>query len=126
MLIEVNGDNHVDAAKFRAFAEGEVEAAVGRFGDRITRVEVQLGDENADKGGADDCRCMMEARMPGHHRLAVTEKAASLGQAIVGAAEKLERLVEHTVGRLTDDRYRAGPALPDEPVAPLPSEPRPD
>jgi ribosome-associated translation inhibitor RaiA len=126
MLIEVNSDNHVDAAKFRQFAETEIEAAIGHYADRITRVEVQLQDVNAGKGGDDDCRCMMEARMPGRHDLAVTEKAASIGQAIVGAAEKLERLVEKTIGRLEDGKYRAGPPLPADPVPPLPSEQRGD
>lgn len=122
MLIEVNGDNHVDAAKFRQFAETEVDAAIGRYSDRITRVEIQLQDVNANKGGGDDCRCMMEVRMPGRQPLAVTEKAASIGQAIVGAAEKLERIVEHTIGKREDGRYRKGPPLPDDPVPPLPSE----
>ncbi len=122
MLIEVNSDNHVHAAKFRQFVETEIETAVGRYADRITRVEVQLQDVNAAKGGGDDCRCMMEARMPGQKNLAVTEKAASIGQAITGAADKLERIVEHAIGRLEDGKYRAGPELPADPVPPLPSE----
>jgi hypothetical protein len=122
MLIEVNSDNHVDAAKYRQFAETEVDAALGRFGERITRVEVQLQDVNAAKGGENDMRCMMEVRIAGQKPLAVTERAASIGEAIVGAAEKLERLVENTIGRLEDGKYRAGPELPPEPVPPLPSE----
>jgi ribosome-associated translation inhibitor RaiA len=120
MLIEVNSDNHVDAAKFRDFATTEVEAAIGHHGERVTRVEVQLQDVNADKGGDADCRCMMEVRLAGQKPLAVTAHAASVGQAIVDAAEKLERLVEHTVGRLEDDKYRPGPPLPTDPVPPLP------
>lgn len=122
MLIEVNSDNHVDAAKYRQFAETEVDAAIGRFGERITRVEVQLQDVNAAKGGENDMRCMMEVRIAGQKPLAVTQRAASIGEAIVGAAEKLERLVENTVGRLDDGKYRAGPEIPPDPVPPLPSE----
>jgi ribosome-associated translation inhibitor RaiA len=122
MLIQVNSDNHVDGEKYRQFIETEVEAALGNYADRITRVEVHLQDTNAAKGGQDDCRCMMEARMPGKHELAVTVKAESVSQAIVAAAEKLERLVENTVGRLDDAKYRAGPPLPTDSVPPLASE----
>jgi len=37
--------------ELRSFIEGEVERAMGRFSDRLTRPEVYLSDENADKGG---------------------------------------------------------------------------
>lgn len=126
MLIEVNSDSHVEAAKYRQFAETEVDAALGRFGERVTRVAVQLQDVNAGKGGQDDMRCMMEVRLAGQKPLAVTQRAASVGEAIVGAAEKLERLVERTVGKLEDGKYRAGPPLPAEVVPPLPSERAPE
>lgn len=126
MLIEVNSDNHVEAAKYRQFAETEVDAALGRFGERVTRVAVQLQDVNAGKGGQDDMRCMMEVRLAGQKPLAVTQRAASVGEAIVGAAEKLERLVERTVGKLEHGKYRAGPPLPAEVVPPLPSERAPE
>ena len=43
--------------------EGDVEAALGRFGGRLARVEVHLGDESADKAGAADKRCSTEARL---------------------------------------------------------------
>jgi len=37
--------------ELRSFIEGEVERAMGRLSDRLTRPEVYLSDENADKGG---------------------------------------------------------------------------
>jgi hypothetical protein len=42
--------------------EGEVEAALGRFGGQLMWVEVHLGDESADKAGAADKRCSTKAR----------------------------------------------------------------
>jgi hypothetical protein len=42
--------------------EGEIEAALGRFGGRLVRVEIHLGDENAGKAGAAGKRCSTKVR----------------------------------------------------------------
>jgi hypothetical protein len=68
--------------------------------DRITRVEVHLSDENGQNRGGRDQRCMMEARVQGRQPLAVTDQAESLEQAVAGAAGKLARLIESTLGRV--------------------------
>jgi hypothetical protein len=122
MQIQVNHDDHVRGAKFVDFVEAEVRSALDRFGERITRVEVHLSDANAQKGGGADARCLMEVRIVGQNPLAVTGFASSVGQAIAVAAEKLERLVEHTIGRLDDSTYRKGPDLPPDSGPPLPGE----
>jgi ribosome-associated translation inhibitor RaiA len=76
---------------------------LGRFSDRITRVEVHLSDQNSDKSGQDDKRCRMEARLEGRNPTAVTHQAASLGDAVDGAADKLKRALASTWERLKDD-----------------------
>jgi len=45
---------------------------------------------------------MMEARLDGHQPTAVTHHAANLDQAINGAADKLQRSIESSLGRLHD------------------------
>jgi ribosome-associated translation inhibitor RaiA len=70
------------------------------FAAQITRVEVHLSDENSDKGGDNDKRCLLEARLAGLRPVVVSHRAATLQQAIDGAAEKLERSIESTLGRL--------------------------
>jgi hypothetical protein len=59
-----------------------------------------LGDENGAKGGQDDKRCMMEARVEKRHPIAVTHHAATLDEAIAGAAGKLRRSLQHDRDRL--------------------------
>jgi hypothetical protein len=49
-------------------------------------------------------RCMMEARLEGRQPLAVTHHAQTLGQAVDGAADKLCRLIDSTLGRLRDQK----------------------
>lgn len=103
MKIQLNTDNHVEGRdKLAAYVEDVVTDILGRFRDRITRVEVHLSDENSHKGGGDDKRCVMEARVEGRPPTAVTHHAASVGQAIDGAVEKLKRALENDFGRLAD------------------------
>lgn len=103
MQIQVNtGENVQGRESLIARVEAGVSAALSRFDDRLTRVEVYLGDENADKGGAADKRCTIEARPAGQQPVAVTHKAATLDEALDGAAEKLGSLLESKFGRLED------------------------
>lgn len=101
MQIQVNHGRRVSGGEsVEERVEDMVSDALDRFSDRITRIEVHLSDENSDKGGAADKRCMLEARLNGLQPIAVTHQAESMQLAIEGAAEKLERAVEHALGRL--------------------------
>ena len=102
MIVEIHTDNYTESSeRLKAQVEALVAGAVDRVADRVSRVQVHLGDENSDrKGGAADKRCMMEARLDGRPPLAVTHKAPTLEQAMDGAAEKLERSIDSMLGRL--------------------------
>jgi len=105
MHIQVNTDSNIDGREeLASHVEGVVEEALSRFSDRITRIEVHLSDQNGDKSGQDDKRCMMEARLEGRQPTAVTHQAASLSDAVDGAAHKLKRSLESTLERLKDLR----------------------
>lgn len=108
MQVQVNTDNHVKGgSQLTLEVEAAVDAALGRFGDRITRVEVHLGDENSSsKAGDNDKRCAMEARLAGLQPITVTHHAASITQAIDGAADKLEKTLSRTVDRMNDTKGR--------------------
>jgi ribosome-associated translation inhibitor RaiA len=100
MQIQVSTDNHIDGREaVQKYVQSIVEDTLGRFGDRITRVEVHLSDQNADKGGEDDKRCTIEARLEGRQPMAATHDAGTLHDAVDGAAEKLKHALEHFVGR---------------------------
>jgi hypothetical protein len=103
MIIQVNTDDNISgSAELTTRVQVVVDEALRRFGDRVTRVEVHLSDENSHKSGPDDKRCMMEARLAGRPPTAVTDQAATLDQAIRGAADKLLRQIESDLGRLRD------------------------
>lgn len=102
MQIQVNTDNHVDGnGNLSRQVEDVVETALGRFGDRITRLEVHLTDVNGgSKAGDDDMRCGMEARLAGLRPITVSHSGASMDQAVKGAADKLKSTLDRTLGRL--------------------------
>ncbi|HVL55257.1 MAG TPA: HPF/RaiA family ribosome-associated protein [Burkholderiaceae bacterium] len=103
MQVQTNTDDTVTGrVELAERVESIVESALDRFRDRITRVEVHLNDENKAKGGSDDKRCMMEARIKGLEPIAVTHHAGSLIEAIEGAADKLERAIDNRLGKLED------------------------
>jgi ribosome-associated translation inhibitor RaiA len=103
MKIQINTDNHITGREALVEqAEATVTSALGHLAEQITRVEVHLSDENGEKTGVRDKRCMMEARLEGHQPIAVTDEADSLDEAIAGAADKLKRSLDHTLGRVHD------------------------
>jgi len=108
MQIQVNTDNNIKGSEeLTRHVEAVVEGALGRFGDRITRVEVHLSDESSSAKSRDnDNRCVMEARLGGLQPITVTHDAASVEQAFDGAADKLEKTLERTLGRLHDSKGR--------------------
>jgi hypothetical protein len=64
---------------------------------------------------------VMEARLEGRQPVAVTHQAATLDQAVEGAAHKLARLIESTLGRLHDQAGRRTDPPPPEPKDANPS-----
>lgn len=84
----------------------DIEAAVSRVHDQLTRVEVHLSDVNADEGGSADIRCVVEARPAGQPPLAVTHHAATVTEAYRGAASKLQRLLDTRFSRMESRRGR--------------------
>ena len=103
MHIQVNMDNNVAGREeLGRWVEAELQSTLGRFAEQITRIEVHLGDVNAGRSGADDKRCLIEARLANRQPEAVSDQAATLEQAFGNASRKLRRSLESTLGRLDD------------------------
>lgn len=73
---------------------GTVDQHLGRFGDRVTRVEVHVGDHNASKSGPNDKRCLMEARPTGQQPVIAEAEGEDLYAVITDAATKLRRILD--------------------------------
>lgn len=100
MNIEIRTDKNINSSeRLIDYIRTELKEQFQRYSEKITHFEVHLSDANADKGGAADKRCMIEARLSGLKPLAVTHKADNIDQAISGAIEKLERSIEHAFSK---------------------------
>jgi ribosome-associated translation inhibitor RaiA len=103
MQIQVNTDRNVQGGEDLAIRVQQIVSdSVDHLSDRITRIEAHLSDENSDKGGAQDKRCLLEARLAGLPPIAVKHSAGSMAQAVEGAAEKLRTALGRTLGKLAD------------------------
>ena len=122
MKVLINTDHNIGGHEvLAAQVVGVVKNALSRLSDHITRVGVHLSDDNGDKSGNNNKRCVMEARLEGRQPIAVTDQAATLDQAVDGAANKLTRLIEHTLGRLHAEKSRrTDPPLPAPELADQP------
>lgn len=115
MYVQINTDSNIEGnTALIQQVEAVVREALDRFSAQITRVEVHLSDENSDsKFGTHDMRCMLEARLASLAPIAVTHQAATVEQAVDGAAEKLKHSLESTLGRLGNRKWATPPAEAD-------------
>lgn len=107
MQIQINTDRNIKGTRHWSLKSVALWTALSRFSGHITRVEVHLSDGNSrKKGGHDDMRCVMEARLEGRQPIAVTHQATTVDLAVDGAADKLTRMIESTIGKLQDQKRR--------------------
>ena len=102
MQIQINTANNVEGRDaLIGQLEQDVRSSLSRFEDRLTRVELHVGDEDGPGRGGKDKRCVIEARPSGLAPVTVTDEAGSIDQATSGALDKLVTALERTFGKLT-------------------------
>ena len=102
MKIQLNSDSSVEgSAALAETVETAIHTALDRYGDRITRVEVHLSDEGGNEGhDSEGTRCLLEARPAGMDPVVVTGSADTVERACHDAAQKMQRLLDTTFGRI--------------------------
>ena len=103
MQILFNTDKNVTGSEdLIASSTSIISEELSRYSPQITRLEIHLSDEDGNKDGFNDKRCMVEARLAGMKPIAVTDRANTHEQAIFGAIDKLKTSLEKITGRLND------------------------
>lgn len=101
MLIKINTDNNIEGhERLEEYFTEQLEKALKKFDDKVTRLEVHLGDENSDKFGTNDKRCMIEARPAGLKPIAIENHADTIEKAVSGAIDKIRKALDRTFGKL--------------------------
>ncbi len=105
MQVQVSTANNIEGTeKFIRHVEGALRTALSGFNAHITRVEVHFSDENGAEAGGVDKRCLLEVRTAHHQPVALGHTDATLEKALDGAAKKMQRLLESTLGRSHDHK----------------------
>lgn len=107
MNIEIRTDKNIQGSeRLIDYVRAELTQEFQRHSERITHFSVHLSDENGDKGGDDDIRCMIEARPAGFKSVVISHRGHNIDTAIRGAIDRLKRSLEHTFEK--NDKPRAG------------------
>lgn len=106
MHLEINTNGLELTDPIAAHVRERVAHEIGRFEDRLTRIEAHISDHNAQKKSDDDKRCLLEARPRGLDPIVVTAEGSDLYAVIADAAGKLARALNTKFGKL-DDASRA-------------------
>ncbi|MBA3986246.1 MAG: HPF/RaiA family ribosome-associated protein [Flavobacteriales bacterium] len=92
MQIQINTDSNIALdERGEKHYTSLIDDSLKRFEDGITRVEVHLSDENSDKFGTDDKRCLMEVRLNGRQPIVVINTADTSEKAFSGSLDKMKR-----------------------------------
>jgi hypothetical protein len=118
MQVQVNTSNGIENKDgLERWADTFLNEQLARFRQDITRVEVQLRDTNSGKKGADDIRCMLEARVTGHEPVTATHHASNQDEAFRGATQRLIHALEHTFGKLDRHQHRERDTIRKDPTS---------
>jgi ribosomal subunit interface protein len=100
MEIQFNTDKNIEGTeRLESYVSETVQKSLKHFDERITRVEVHLSDENADKGGERDKKCVLEARPRGMDPIAVTSQEDSIEKSLNNALNKLKAALKNALGK---------------------------
>jgi ribosome-associated translation inhibitor RaiA len=101
MKIQINTDKNVEGhERANEFFSSELEKELSRFDNDITRIEVHIGDENGDKFGKNDSRCLIEVRIANRTPIAVTAYEETTEKAFFTALGKIKKVLETTFDKM--------------------------
>lgn len=103
MQIQINTDRNIEGSeRLVNYYSTELERELARFEDKITRVEVHFGDENSEKFGINDKRCVIEIRLEKKQPIAVTDHADTLEKSFYVALQKTKKVLATTFEKMKE------------------------
>jgi hypothetical protein len=101
MQVQLNSDKNIAGSpRLQEHVQKLLEQELKHLAKEITRVEVHLNDEKSSRSGADDKRCLLEARVARMQPISVEHRASTIDLAINGAAEQLSRAVKSALEKI--------------------------
>lgn len=104
MIVQLNTDNNILGTEtFKKNLTEKINHELDHFTDNITRIEVHLSDQNADKSGPNDIQCKIESRIEGRQPVIVTSKSDSKEKAIDDAINKMKATLRTVFGKMKNN-----------------------
>ena len=101
MIIQFNTDKNIDGKEnLEQFVSEKTSNVLRHYVNRVSRVEIFLSDENADKSGPDDIQCKIEARVEHKQPVIVTSKGGSKEEALDEALSKMKATLASVIGKM--------------------------
>jgi hypothetical protein len=100
MYIQLNTDKNISGnVELEIYLNSTIDKELSHYSDHITRVEVNLADENSSKKGENDIRCNLEARIENYQPIAVTGYSDTVEKSVSEAIKKLKAVIDTTLGK---------------------------
>lgn len=107
MQVQVNAGEGIQGGEaLERWAHEFLNESLARFSEDLMRVELQLADENSTRGGGDDKRCLLEARVAGRDPVVAEHRAENLDMAVRGATQRLTSALDRVLGKLDRKEHR--------------------
>jgi hypothetical protein len=103
MKIQINSDHTIsENERMDTSFKTLIGDSLKYYSEHITRIEVHFSDENGNKDGLNDKRCMIEARLEGKQPTAVTAQADTIEEALNSGIEKMVALLKTELGKMNN------------------------
>lgn len=103
MTIQFNTDSTINGnQKSQAYFTSLITEELEKFNNHITRIEVHVSDENGEKNGKNDIRCLLEARLKNMKPIAVSDNSDTVEKAVSGALVKIRTSLGKIVDRANE------------------------
>lgn len=100
MRFQFNSDNTISGTdQVAERIETQIRERLGRFEDRLTRIEVHVGDSNGPKGGGNDIGCRIEVRPRSGDPVSTSAQAGDVDAAARQASAKMVSLLDSHFGK---------------------------
>lgn len=101
MKLQFNTDKNIQGNEtLETIVSEKVNHGLKHFADQITRIEVHLSDQNADKAGPEDIQCKIEARIKGMQPVMVASANDSKEKAVDDAVDKMKASLRTVFGKM--------------------------